>query len=94
MGTRILCHLCNTEAVSTGHRHNFVTCSCGQAFADGGDSYSRFGGMSISLWDDKDQKWVRFNGNDVQENPKDEAVPCDASEDGPRCNDQDIFFFD
>lgn len=44
MATTIKCLKCEDVITSKGHRHNFVQCSCGACFVDGGDSYGRIGG--------------------------------------------------
>lgn len=44
MGTIGRCKICGDTIESRGHRHNFVACSCGRSFVDGGDDYSRSGG--------------------------------------------------
>lgn len=45
------CLACNTEIVST-FRHDFVSCSCGNVFVDGGNSYLRRGVKDNSLYKD------------------------------------------
>ena len=39
---RAKCKLCGDEIEST-HRHDFVSCSCGEIFVDGGKDYCRRG---------------------------------------------------
>lgn len=41
MGT-IKCTLCG-DIITSAHTHDFVRCSCGNAFIDGGDEYIRVG---------------------------------------------------
>lgn len=36
------CSECKEEIQST-HRHDYVTCTCGAIFTDGGDDYARYG---------------------------------------------------
>lgn len=57
MGTLARCRRCGDTIESKGHRHNFVTCSCGACFVDGGDEYSRVGG-DIEVLD----SWTRLHG--------------------------------
>lgn len=47
------CHGCGDEIVST-HRHDFVACSCGALFVDGGKSCLRrgFDSSKSSGWTD------------------------------------------
>jgi hypothetical protein len=35
-----MCQICN-DIVQSQHRHDFVTCKCGESFLDGGDDYFR-----------------------------------------------------
>ena len=46
-----VCSSCNDEIWSK-HRHDYVTCSCGACFLDGGSDYSRWEGASTntSIW--------------------------------------------
>lgn len=46
------CLSCGDEIEST-HRHDFVTCSCGGLFVDGGRDYLRRGGFtSVTDYED------------------------------------------
>lgn len=61
----IVCNNCNHEIVSR-HRHDYITCSCGQVSIDGGSSYLRRGGnnyidTSISSNDDFDKIRNKFD---------------------------------
>ena len=38
----LLCLECNTE-IESRHRHDYVSCPCGNAFVDGGKDYLRRG---------------------------------------------------
>ena len=57
MSTKIKCKECGDEAISNGHRHNFVSCSCGKSFVDGGDASSRYGGLCL-VYDEINNKWI------------------------------------
>ena len=39
---RAKCKLCN-DIIESTHRHDFVSCSCGEIFVDGGKDYLRRG---------------------------------------------------
>lgn len=39
---KIICKNCK-EVIESKHRHNFVECSCGRVFVDGGKDYLRRG---------------------------------------------------
>jgi hypothetical protein len=54
------CKACGDVIVSK-HRHDFVRCSCGKIFVDGGLSYQRCGG-DLSLIDDVSE-WEDEEGN-------------------------------
>lgn len=41
------CKLCNDE-IESKHRHDFVSCSCGEIFVDGGKSYIRRGAKDLN----------------------------------------------
>lgn len=45
------CDECDTEIVST-HRHDWVSCTCGAIFVDGGRSYLRRGWTEGKSWAD------------------------------------------
>lgn len=52
------CTRCNT-IIESKYRHEFVSCSCGAIFVDGGKDYIRYGGdMSVfeSLFEQDDKK--------------------------------------
>jgi hypothetical protein len=40
MRNRIQCLLCN-EIIESKHRHDYVTCSCGNVSVDGGQDYCK-----------------------------------------------------
>ena len=42
-GCRIRCTACG-DTIQSMYRHDFVKCSCGETFVDGGDAYLRCGG--------------------------------------------------
>ena len=42
----IQCLLCKDIIVSN-HRHDFVKCTCGESFVDGGYDYLRYGSVSL-----------------------------------------------
>jgi hypothetical protein len=35
------------DVIESKHRHDFVKCTCGHSFLDGGDDYTRWGGRLI-----------------------------------------------
>lgn len=41
-GIRIKCKKCG-DIIQSMHRHDFVSCKCGQIFIDGGGEYTRIG---------------------------------------------------
>ena len=41
-GKKIRCRAC-LDVIQSMHRHDFVPCSCGAIFIDGGSSYTRIG---------------------------------------------------
>lgn len=43
---RAKCLLCN-DIIESKHRHDFVSCSCGNIFIDGGLEYSRGGAKDM-----------------------------------------------
>lgn len=46
MGTKVKCGMCGDE-IESKHQHDFVWCSCGETFVDGGDAYLRCGGQAL-----------------------------------------------
>lgn len=46
---RIKCLKCG-DIIESTHRHDFVQCSCGACFVDGGHDYMRVGG-DINDWE-------------------------------------------
>lgn len=40
--TKVKCVICG-ETIQSKHRHDFVECSCGNIFVDGGNDYLRMG---------------------------------------------------
>lgn len=47
----VKCLKCNKE-VESKHRHDFVSCDCGNVFTDGGKEYCRRGAIDMSLIQD------------------------------------------
>ena len=43
---KIRCKLCG-DIIESVHRHDFVWCSCGAVFVDGGKEYVRCGGKEL-----------------------------------------------
>uniref|UniRef100_A0A6M3XZN9 DUF7695 domain-containing protein n=1 Tax=viral metagenome TaxID=1070528 RepID=A0A6M3XZN9_9ZZZZ len=41
-GIKIRCLVCG-DIIQSMHRHDFVPCSCGAIFVDGGNDYTRIG---------------------------------------------------
>jgi hypothetical protein len=48
------CSKCE-DIIESKHRHDFVTCGCGESFLDGGDDYFRGGGYVIPILDVMDE---------------------------------------
>lgn len=46
-----MCLECNTEIVST-HRHDFVSCPCGNVHVDGGNDYMKRGVRDFNKYRD------------------------------------------
>lgn len=46
-----LCHACGDE-IESKHRHDFVSCTCGNIFVDGGLDYIRRGFMPGAPFED------------------------------------------
>ena len=46
------CRRCGDE-IESKHRHDFVACSCGAIFVDGGTSYLRRGAESLDLIEER-----------------------------------------
>jgi hypothetical protein len=44
--SKIKCLECD-DVIESQHRHDFVRCSCGNAFVDGGSDYLRFGAKTL-----------------------------------------------
>lgn len=44
--SKIRCLECG-DVIESKHRHDFVLCSCGNAFVDGGSDYLRYGAYSM-----------------------------------------------
>lgn len=42
LSNKARCTLCG-DIIESMHRHDFVKCSCGNAFVDGGKDYLRYG---------------------------------------------------
>lgn len=45
------------DIIESTHRHDFVTCSCGESFVDGGDAYLRTGG-NVAIWEENSQDFL------------------------------------
>lgn len=56
------CLDCN-DVITSHHRHDFVKCSCGNSFADGGVDYVRSGGKVkyLTVYADDDFELVRVS---------------------------------
>lgn len=52
--SKAVCAECLGVMEST-HRHDFVRCSCGKSFLDGGDEYFRAGGYTVGVPDDYEE---------------------------------------
>ena len=52
----IKCVKCQ-EIITSKHRHDFVTCSCGAVSVDGGNDYCRMLGEFENILIYKDGKW-------------------------------------
>lgn len=48
---KIKCKLCG-DVIESKHVHNFVRCSCGNAFVDGGTEYVRYGAKDMNTIED------------------------------------------
>lgn len=50
---RIQCKFCG-DIIESKHRHDFVECSCGSCFTDGGHDYMRCAGdfIDLSEWEE------------------------------------------
>ena len=57
----VRCRDCD-ETIVSYHRHDYKTCSCGNAMVDGGTAYTRYGGKDIEkvdIYADDDFEVVR-----------------------------------
>lgn len=61
-GLKIMCTECG-DVIQSMHRHDFVRCSCGATFIDGGDVYTRCGG---EFEKDKDGNPVIYKDNVIR----------------------------
>jgi hypothetical protein len=61
-GSRIKCLKCG-DIIQSMYKHDFVWCSCGNVFVDGGNDYFRFGGFD-------DEKTVEFIDSKTEEEEK------------------------
>jgi hypothetical protein len=52
--SRAQCLECE-DVIESKHRHDFVRCSCGKSFLDGGDDYLRGGGYIVPILDAMDE---------------------------------------
>lgn len=59
MGTKIKCLKCG-DIIESKYRHNFISCSCGACFVDGGNDYCRVGGNF------EDMRFIDENGKEVE----------------------------
>lgn len=48
---KIRCKLCD-DVIESKHHYDFVRCSCGNAFVDGGTEYVRYGAKDMSTVED------------------------------------------
>ena len=46
--SKAMCAMCG-DVIESKHRHDFVKCTCGHSFLDGGDDYTRWGGRLIFM---------------------------------------------
>lgn len=51
---RAKCKLCG-DVIESKHRHDFVSCKCGEIFVDGGHDYIRRGAKDMSNIIDMDE---------------------------------------
>jgi len=64
---RAKCALCKDVIVSK-HRHDFVSCTCGEIFVDGGNDYWRAGAKDVqNLLRFKNRKWTATFVEPVEE---------------------------
>lgn len=56
----LICLLCNTE-IESKHVHDWVDCTCGACFVDGGREYIRRGGDSSNMKDTSIVESVKDN---------------------------------
>lgn len=51
------------QVITSHHRHDFIKCSCGVSFLDGGTEYVRCGGVIkfLTVYDDDDFELVRVS---------------------------------
>ena len=59
MGRKVKCVICKA-VIQSKHRHDFVSCKCGQIFIDGGDDYTRVGGIKNILKQNDKGEWVAW----------------------------------
>jgi len=65
---KVKCLKCGDE-IQSQHRHDFVECSCGNIFVDGGTDYFRYGGSaltdgSVHIWNEISEKWEPLLGDE------------------------------
>lgn len=60
MGKKLKCIKCN-DIIESKFRHDYVKCSCGAIFVDGGDDYLRYGGDFNSILFDYNNSWLSYN---------------------------------
>ena len=53
--SKAMCASCG-DVIESKHRHDFVSCGCGETFLDGGDEYIRAGGMPIFIKDNEEEE--------------------------------------
>lgn len=47
-GPRLQCTECG-DIIQSMFRHDYKNCKCGSIFIDGGDAYTRWGGISLDM---------------------------------------------
>jgi hypothetical protein len=56
---RAKCLLCG-DIIESKHRHDFVKCSCGEIFVDGGNEYWRAGAMDFKNFERIDNTGKKY----------------------------------
>lgn len=60
MGKKLKCIKCN-DIIESKFRHDYVKCSCGAIFVDGGDDYLKYGGDFNSILFDYNNSWLSYD---------------------------------